>query len=62
METTMSMNRIATQEDCFDAPGTDRDCDADAGDSVRDAYEFLGTVGCGRDRARSLAVDMIELS
>ncbi len=62
METTMSTNRIATQKNCFDAPGTDQDCDTDAGDSVREAYEFLGAVGFGKDGVRSLAVDMIELS
>ncbi len=62
METTMAVNRIATQDTCFDALGTDPDFETDADDSVREAYEFLGAVGFGKDGARSLAVDMIELA
>jgi len=62
METTMAVNRIATQDARFDALGADPDFETDADDSVREAYEFLGAVGFGRDGARSLAVDMIELA
>lgn len=62
METTMSVNPIATQDTCFDALGTDPDFETDADDSVREAYEFLGAVGFEKDGARSLAVDMIELA
>ena len=62
METTMSTNRIATQNTCFDALETDPDFDTDVDDSVCEAYEFLGAVGFGKDGARSLAIDMIELS
>lgn len=49
METTMAVNPIATQETCFDAPGTDPGFGTDADDSVREAYEFLGAVGFGTD-------------
>jgi hypothetical protein len=62
METTVTLNLIATQDTCFDALGNDPDFETDAGDSVRDAYEFLGAVGFGHGGAHSLAIDMIELS
>lgn len=61
MEMTMAGDPVAMQEICFDPPGTDPDFETDASDSVREAYEFLGAVGFGRDGARALAVDMIEL-
>jgi hypothetical protein len=62
METTMTVDQFETRETRFDAFGTDPEFEAEPGDSVREAYEFLGAVGFGRDGTRSLAVDMIELS
>ena len=60
MKTTMAVNQIATQDTCFDALETDPDFETDVNDSVCEAYEFLGTVGFGKDGARTLAIDMIE--
>ena len=56
MDTTMTMNQSETQ-DCYFALHWE-----EAGDSVLETFEFLGAAGFGSDTARSLAVDIIELS
>jgi hypothetical protein len=62
METTMAANLIVAQESRWDALGADLDFETDADDSVREAFEFLGTMGLNETDSSSIAVDLIELS
>ena len=57
METTTTVNHMQTQDSFLEL-----DFETDPGDSVLETFEFLGAAGFGRDGARSLAVDLIELS
>jgi hypothetical protein len=62
MDTTMTVNQIETAEACPELSWTAPDFDTEGGDSVLEAFQFLGAAGFGRDGARSIVIDMIELS
>ena len=62
METTMAVNLIVAQGSRWDALGAGPGFEADADDSVREAYEFLGAMGLYETDSSSIAVDLIELS
>ena len=62
METTLAVNPIVMQESRFDVLEADPDFEMAADDSVREAFEFLGSMGLSEGDCKSIAVDMIELS